>query len=453
MARLARLGARAARRIRRMPAVGWVVERLPPGIRRAIGGRLRSLSGGPAPAGSAPAGSARARSPGVAAPGRPARPRRPFVPDGSGADPRINVLGHFRGEFGVAEAARSLVTAAQAGGIRVALRSAHPRDAQGRDLRLAEAIGIETPHPINVICVNANETAQLVDELGPEVIDDRYAIGFWFWELAHLPEAWHGAIDRIDEIWVASEFVAEAMRAATPKPVRTVRLAVEATPSRTYRRSEFGLSEDAFTFLFTFNVNSFAARKNPLGTIAAFRNAFPRPGRPVELILKSTNLDPGSERMRPLVEAIGSDDRIRWIDRLLTRDEVFGLESVVDSYVSLHRSEGFGLGLAESMFLGKPVIGTAYSGNLEFMDETNSLLVDYRLVDVGAGEYPFPEGQVWAEPDVDQAAELMRRLVDDRAFGRELGARARAHMLREFSNEAVGARLAARLKAILDGET
>jgi glycosyltransferase involved in cell wall biosynthesis len=363
----------------------------------------------------------------------------------------MNVIGHFRGEFGVAEAARSLVTSAQAAGVRVTLRSAHPRDAQGRDLRLAEAIGVEMPHPISVICVNANETAQLIDELGPEATHGRYLIGFWFWELSRLPEAWHGAIDRIDEIWVASEFVAEAMRAATSKPVRTVRLAVDATPSRTYRRSEFGLSEDAFTFLFTFNVNSYAARKNPLGTIAAFRKAFPEPSPRVELILKSTNLDQGSDRMRPLLEAIGSDERIRWIDRLLTRDEVFGLESVVDSYVSLHRSEGFGLGLAESMFLGKPVIGTAYSGNLEFMDETNSLLVDYRLVDVGAGEYPFPEGQVWAEPDVDRAAGLMRRLVDDRAFGHELGARARAHMLREFGNEAVGAGLAARLGAILDG--
>ncbi|MEA2631797.1 MAG: hypothetical protein QOE66_2016 [Chloroflexota bacterium] len=351
----------------------------------------------------------------------------------------------------MAEAARSLVTAAQAARVRVALVSAKSTDARGADRRFADAIGADTPHPINVICVNANETAQLMDAFEPTVTAGRYNIGFWFWELARLPDAWLGAIDRVDEIWVASGFVAETMAASTSKPVRTIRLAVDATPSRAYRRSEFGLYEDAFTFLFTFNFSSYVARKNPLGTINAFRKAFPRREEPVALVLKSTNGARDRDQERHLQEAIAGDDRIRLIDRSMSRDEVFGLESVVDSYVSLHRSEGFGLGLAESMFLGKPVVGTGYSGNLEFMDATNSLLVDYHLVAVGEREYPFPEGQVWAEPSAEHAAELMRRLVDDPAFGEEVGARARAHMLQQFSAAAVGAGIAGRLSQILDG--
>jgi len=351
----------------------------------------------------------------------------------------------------MAEAARSLVTAAQAAGVGVALVSASPSDARGADLRFADAIGTDTPHPINVICVNANETAQLMDAFGAGVTGGRYNIGFWFWELSRLPAAWQGAVDRVDEIWVASRFVAETMATATSKPVRTVRLAVDATPSRTYRRSEFGLSDDLFTFLFTFSFNSYEARKNPLGVISAFRKAFAGTGQGVALVLKPTNADKAGDRMNRLQAAIDGDQRIRLIDRMMSRDEAFGLESVVDSYVSLHRSEGFGLGLAESMFLGKPVIGTAYSGNLEFMDETNSLLVDYRLTAVGEREYPFPEGQVWADPDEDQAADLMRRLVSDPRFARELGARARAHMLQHFSAEAVGAGVADRLSQILDG--
>jgi glycosyltransferase involved in cell wall biosynthesis len=351
----------------------------------------------------------------------------------------------------MAEAARSLVTAAEAAGVRVALLSAGRTDALGPDQRFANAIGSDTPHPVNVICVNANETAQLMDELGPGVTSGRYNIGFWFWELARLPNAWHGALDRVDEIWVASRFVAETMAAATSKPVRTVRLAVDATPSRAYRRWEFGLSDDMFTFLFTFNFNSYVARKNPLGTIKAFRVAFPGGNESVALVLKAMNADEGGDRIRLLEEAIDGDDRIRVIDRPMSRDEVFGLESVVDSYVSLHRSEGFGLGLAESMFLGKPVIGTAYSGNLEFMNDTNSLLLDYRLTAVGDREYPFPAGQVWADPDVGQAADRMRRLVGDPAFGREIGARARSHMVQQFSAAAVGAGIAERLSQILDG--
>jgi glycosyltransferase involved in cell wall biosynthesis len=137
------------------------------------------------------------------------------------------------------------------------------------------------------------------------------------------------------------------------------------------------------------------------------------------------------------------------MDGFRTRDEVFGLESVVDSYISLHRSEGFGLGLAESMSLGKPVIGTAYSGNLEFMDAGNSCLVGYRLVDVGPDEYPYGEGQVWADPDIEVAAHYMKRLVEDSAFAADIGRRASEHMAREFSAEAVGRRIRARMTGIV----
>ena len=449
MDRLTRPIASIARRLRRTRPGRWLAGRLPPRTRQAI----RRLLGRPSSAECPLAAPVRATAPATAPTRAPvaAAPRLPFVPDGSGADPRANVIGHFRGEFGTAEAARSLVTAARAAGLRLALVNANPDDAAGGDLRYATAIGDETPHPINILCVNANDTVELANRLGPGVLSGRFTIGFWFWELSRFPAAWLGAVDRVDEIWVASEFVAQTMRAATSKPVRTVRLAVDATPSRPYARSEFGLPDDAYVFLFTFNFNSWATRKNPLGLIEAFRAAFPGDEPQVQLVLKSTLVDRDRERMRRFEEAIAADARIRVIDRFLSRDEVFGLESVVDSYVSLHRSEGFGLGLAESMFLGKPVIGTAYSGNLEFMDSSNSLLVDHRLTPVGPGEYPYPDGQEWADPDVTQAAALMRRLVDDPAFGRELGARARERMLRDFSPAAVGAGIAERIAAILDG--
>jgi glycosyltransferase involved in cell wall biosynthesis len=424
-----------------------VAARVSPEARRVVRGFLGRPSPAARPA-AIPTSATKAAS--VPSAGSAAE-RPPFAPDRSGSDPRANVIGHFRGEFGMAEVARSLVTAAQAARVRVALVSARSSDERGADLRFADAIGVDTPHPINVICVNANETAQLMDAFGPSVTAGRYNIGFWFWELARLPAAWSGAIDRVDEIWVATRFVAETMAASTSRPVQTIRLAVDATPSRTYRRSGFGLSDDVFTFLFTFNFSSYVARKNPLGTINAFRKAFPRREEPVALVLKSTNGAKDRDHVRHLQEAIDGDDRIRLIDRFMSRDEVFGLESVVDSYVSLHRSEGFGLGLAESMFLGKPVVGTGYSGNLEFMNETNSLLVDYHLTAVGEREYPFPEGQVWAEPSEEHAAELMRRLVDDPAFGQEVGARARAHMLQHFSAAAIGAGIAGRLSQILDG--
>jgi len=349
----------------------------------------------------------------------------------------------------MAEVARSVATAATAAHVDVALVSASEADGRGRELRFASSIGTTTPHPVSVVCVNANETVGLLDGLGPDRTSGRYTIGFWFWELSRFPAAWLPAIDRVDEIWAASAFVRETIVAATSKPVSTVGLVVDATPGRAYSRREFGLRDDAFTFLFTFNFNSYAARKNPIGLITAFRDAFPRRNDGVALVLKPSNVDRVGDRMRPLLAAIDGDPRITVIDRYLARDEIFGLESVVDSYVSLHRSEGFGLGLAEAMFLGKPVIGTAYSGNLAFMNASNSFLLDYQLVPVGAGEYPYPEGQVWAEPDRDQAIEVMRRLVDDPVVGYEVGARARADMRSKFNAAVIGAALSSRLGEIL----
>jgi glycosyltransferase involved in cell wall biosynthesis len=129
------------------------------------------------------------------------------------------------------------------------------------------------------------------------------------------------------------------------------------------------------------------------------------------------------------------------LDSFLSRDGISGLQSVIDCYVSLHRSEGLGLGLAESMYQGKPVIGTRYSGNLEFMNDHNSFLVDYELVPVGKGEYLYDDEPFhWAEPDLDQAAHYMRQLVDDRAL-RERIARNGQDSIRSRFNRNVAATL------------
>jgi glycosyltransferase involved in cell wall biosynthesis len=281
------------------------------------------------------------------------------------------------------------------------------------------------------------------------VMSGRYNVGFWFWELARFPEAWRGAIDLVDEIWVATDFVRDSVAADTEKPVRTIGVAVDATPSRPYSRAKFGIPDDTFTFLFSFDFASYVARKNPYAVVTAFRRAFPERGEQVSLVLKTINGHRNRDGLAALQAVAAGDARVRVLDGHLTRDEVFGLESAADCFVSLHRSEGFGLGLAESMSLGKPVIGTGYSGNLEFMNSGNSCLVGYKLIDVGQAEYPHAQGQVWADPDVDHAAYFMRRLVDDPTFASGLGRRARADIAQDFSAEAVGARMAGELRRIL----
>jgi glycosyltransferase involved in cell wall biosynthesis len=201
-------------------------------------------------------------------------------------------------------------------------------------------------------------------------------------------------------------------------------------------RDRFGLPADEFVFLFSFDFNSFVARKNPEAVIAAFRQAFADGTRGVRLLIKSTNGERCRDRLDALRREVADDPRIEVRDGFLSRDEMFGLQGVADCYVSLHRSEGYGLGMAESMYLGKPVIATRYSGNLDFMNDENSLLVDFTMVPLRRGDYPYWQGQSWAEADAAHASKLMRRVFDNPAFATELGARAAASIRRTHSRAA-----------------
>ena len=168
--------------------------------------------------------------------------------------------------------------------------------------------------------------------------------------------------------------------------------------------------------------------------------------RDVGLVIKSTNGRHEPERMRALKDLINGDERIIIKDGYLTRDQMYGLENVVDAFVSLHRSEGLGLGLAESMYLGKPVIGTAYSGNLEFMNHENSCLVDYELIAVRKGDYLYDDERFrWADPDIDHAAHYMSRLVDDAVFRHGIASRGQHDVRSKFTPAATATLMRRRL--------
>jgi glycosyltransferase involved in cell wall biosynthesis len=277
----------------------------------------------------------------------------------------------------------------------------------------------------------------------------RYNIGFWFWELEQIPREWAYAIESVDEIWVATEFIRATMQSVTSKPVIKIPTPIEVNLARPYTRAEFGLPEDRFLFLFSFDFNSFIMRKNPEGAIAAFKSAFADARKDVGLVIKSINGANRPDKLRALQELIGGDERIIVTDGFLSRDQVFGLESVVDSYVSLHRAEGLGLGMAESMYLGKPVIGTAYSGNLEYMNADNSCLVDYRLVPIRKGEYIYDDERFrWAEPDVEQASYWMARLVDDVEFRTRIAQRGQRDIRTRFTHAHAAALMRRRLEEL-----
>jgi glycosyltransferase involved in cell wall biosynthesis len=164
-------------------------------------------------------------------------------------------------------------------------------------------------------------------------------------------------------------------------------------------------------FLFIFDYYSTIERKNPVGLIEAFKQAF-APGEGPVLVVKSINGHNNRGKREALRHAASGRSDILLVDEFYSPEHKSGIVSLCDAYVSLHRGEGFGLGMAEAMALGKPTIGTRYSGNLAFMDDQNSYLVDFELGTVPEGAGPYPAGSEWANPDVDHAARLMRFVYD-----------------------------------------
>ncbi|GAA0889921.1 glycosyltransferase family 4 protein [Rhodanobacter soli] len=346
--------------------------------------------------------------------------------DGAG----VNIFAYVRGQFGLAEGARLYARALLEAGYPVTIHDIdidvpHGMDDSSLDLH----IGGEIRHDVNLVFVNPDYLEQAMASIGRDRLGGRYTIACWFWELEKFPDEWLPALQRVDGVMVSTSFIRHAVAKVTDKPVWSVPLPVNQSPDSGLVRADFGLEEDDFIFLCSFDFNSYLARKNPRAAIEAFRRAFADRRPNVKLLVKSSNGHRHPEKLRALLNAAGTDDRIIVRDEVIDRDDLGALQRCADAYVSLHRAEGFGLGLAECMRLGKPVIATAWSGNMEFMTSDNSCLVDYRLVPVGEGEYPHHVGQRWAEANVDHAAELMRRLVDDSGFAAAIGARA-AHDIR-----------------------
>ena len=177
-------------------------------------------------------------------------------------------------------------------------------------------------------------------------------------------------------------------------------------------RAALGLPEDRFVFLFVYDFLSTVERKNPLGLIDAYTRAF-GPDDGTALVLKSINGEKHLEQLEQVRAAAAGRPDVFVLDEYLSPTHHSALLGHCDAYVSLHRSEGFGLDMAAAMGLGKPVIATRYSGNLEFMDDATSYLVDYELEPIGPGCEPYPADSRWASPRLDHAAELMRRVVID----------------------------------------
>jgi len=368
--------------------------------------------------------------------------------------PPVTLLGFPFHATGRGEHIRAVWRALAAAGVPARIYNLEPGKA-AEDPSLQQSLGehlSETiPAGIRLFHLNADSVPFFVSALRKRrtgylrfrnTFTAGYNIVFPAWELPRYPAPWARDLEQFDEVWAASDFAHDAVRAAVRRPVFHIPNACEPHITTLLDRSHFGIPAGRFAILFFFDFRSYSTRKNPRAVIKAFRQLREaRPDADVQLVLKfhhSPHEPNAAAEVAAAATAFG--DRVSIIDATLTNNESWNLVRCCDCFLSLHRSEGFGRGPAEAMFFAKPVIATGWSGNMEYMRPDNSFPVRYSLIPVGTDEYPFSQGQVWAEPDVDHATELLIQLVDDPSRAKLVGERGQAHMRANYSDVVLGAR-------------
>jgi glycosyltransferase involved in cell wall biosynthesis len=354
-------------------------------------------------------------------------------------------VGFFRAEFGHGEAARRVLAGIERARIphaTIAVKTPHHREKHAFTGR-----GDRPVYPTNVVCLNPEHMLEFAQRGGAELFLDRYTVGVWCWEASRFPDSFKPAFDLVDEVWVASDYVAGIVADATDKPVHVFPMPVEVGPAPELSRRDLELPEDRFVFLLAFDFFSTVQRKNPLGLIEAFAHAF-MPGEGPFLMIKTINGKKQAAELKRLEKAASAHADIHLVDEYVSAERMRSLVASCDCYVSLHRSEGFGFPLAEAMAYEKPVIATGYSGNLMFMDEANSYLVEFGLTPVPPGSANYPVGALWADPDLDDAAAAMRRVFEHAGEAAERGRRGRETIVRRQSVERLAEFVSTRVAAI-----
>jgi len=382
--------------------------------------------------------------------------RSAFPPEQSTSPFGVNVIGFVSARLGLGVAARASIAALVGSGVPVAVVDLQlPDGRSGADTTWAH-LNITSldhlPHPVTLMHANPPEAIGIWQRF-PTWFAESFNCAVPFFELADLPDAWCPHLARYDAILAASEHVAAAIRNTVPVPVRHYPIAADVRSLTAVARSSFGIPEKAFAFVATWDTDSGLNRKNGVGLLRAFANAFANRSDAV-LVLKVNGIAEHPELNREI--AAMPPGSVCIVDRYLAYGEVLGLYAACDAFVSLHRAEGLGLGLMEAMLLGKPVLATGWSGNMDFMDDSSAALVRYSFAPVLDTQIAYAPGQfarpqLWAEPDLIHAADLMRRLADgDRSYydGLAAGARAKAQARHDFF---VGGGAARVLQSIFEG--
>ncbi len=362
---------------------------------------------------------------------------------------QITLVGHPFNPIGTGRALRVAFAACRSVGLQTTIRDVW--NFQTPDAMQAVTISpflTNTFGAVNVFHLNGNEIEPALERIGP--LPPGHNVVVPFWELPRYPSEWARQVERFDEVWAASDYIRQSVAAAVDRPVIHMPLPTEIALASFLGRKHFGIPENSYTFLCFFDCRSYIMRKNPQAVVECFRRLLAaRPFVRACIMVKLNGVEVASAETKDFLASLHDlGDRVVTLEPTMPETEVHNLIRCCDAFVSLHRSEGYGLAIAEAMYLGLPVIGTGYSGNMDFMTPGNSFVISNKLVPVPLDAYPHAEDQCWAEPDLDEATARMVELVDDPAAGRMIGARGSRSIRTNFSYRAAGLRYAKRLSEI-----
>ncbi|MGN0318121.1 MAG: glycosyltransferase family 4 protein [Lachnospira sp.] len=384
----------------------------------------------------------------------------------------VNLYGDVDSISGLGESARILTSVINRAGIPCAVQRFHVTGAGEAkekkyryfDSRLTEKqmSGKQKPqYGVNIFDISPGEMPLAYMKYGKGAFDRHYNIGYWVWELETLPKLWIRSFDMVDEIWTPSEYSREILMKYTDKPVITVPHAISVTPDESSDRVYFQLPEGVFLFMMVYDCRNQEGRKNSNAAIKAFMDVADKCN--AHLVIKlngfvdnSMRKSRGGGKESGIYSEINRNsaisDRIHLIYQELSNTEMNSLINCCDSFISLHRAEGFGLVIAEAMSLGKPVIATGFSGNLEYMTRENSCMTDYGMISVGKGNAPFVPKDRWAEADVSQAGEYMLKLISDKEYYNGISENAKQSITENLCTDRISVIVKERLEHIYRGK-
>ncbi|WP_134338285.1 glycosyltransferase [Flavobacterium psychrophilum] len=363
----------------------------------------------------------------------------------------VNVFGYINGEFGLGEAVRLLIKAMQNVDIPVALINLDIKTNHRHEDKTFENFTKEAPYSINLVLLGPGEASlplTYFEDSG--LFKNKYNIYYLNWESEYFPQEYVDNISFFDEIWVPAKYCQNVISKVTNIPVTVIHYPIEIViPDTIDEEAENFYNKSSFNFLFIFDYNSTLERKNPINLIKAFKKAFDKNDKSVSLTIKTSRATRFAKEKSKLLDEIDGYENIHIVEKIFEKDTLHNIIKGCDSYVSLHRSEGFGLTMAEAMFFGKPVIATGYSGNLDFMNSENSFLVDYKTCTVNSKIINYDKNTIWSNPDFEHMAELMKKVKENSDTIKAIAKKGNETILHDFSTSKIGNQIKHRVELIL----